>query len=48
MQRFESSVNSEYSKTILVQYKYHQGFESSVNSEYSKTDGYVVVDTQSV
>ncbi len=35
--KFESSVNSEYSKT-LKNHKYTAPlFESSVNSEYSKT-----------
>ena len=45
---FESSVNSEYSKT-----KYHflyssSVFESSVNSEYSKTNLLVIGCNQSV
>ena len=34
---FESSVNSEYSKTCLGNFDEEKGFESSVNSEYSKT-----------
>ena len=35
--RFESSVNSEYSKTIIAYLHIGFLFESSVNSEYSKT-----------
>ena len=35
--RFESSVNSEYSKTKSFQRGVNTLFESSVNSEYSKT-----------
>ena len=35
--RFESSVNSEYSKTVYGQTDTTGTFESSVNSEYSKT-----------
>ena len=35
--RFESSVNSEYSKTVSKLRKFVPVFESSVNSEYSKT-----------
>ena len=34
---FESSVNSEYSKTQTKKYEQEIEFESSVNSEYSKT-----------
>ena len=34
---FESSVNSEYSKTEPYVLSCNQRFESSVNSEYSKT-----------
>ena len=34
---FESSVNSEYSKTIIFNGNGTATFESSVNSEYSKT-----------
>ena len=34
---FESSVNSEYSKTLPAQPAGTKRFESSVNSEYSKT-----------
>ena len=34
---FESSVNSEYSKTLNASVKSVSWFESSVNSEYSKT-----------
>ena len=34
---FESSVNSEYSKTLADSEKEVLEFESSVNSEYSKT-----------
>ena len=34
---FESSVNSEYSKTFIYRTIKHNTFESSVNSEYSKT-----------
>ena len=34
---FESSVNSEYSKTWNVNETNKKQFESSVNSEYSKT-----------
>ncbi len=34
---FESSVNSEYSKTLREQLAEAKKFESSVNSEYSKT-----------
>ena len=37
MKQFESSVNSEYSKTKEQELKAHIPFESSVNSEYSKT-----------
>ena len=35
---FESSVNSEYSKTMLKVKIYTARFESSANSEYSKTE----------
>ena len=35
--QFESSVNSEYSKTRSRSYGQRAMFESSVNSEYSKT-----------
>ena len=35
--QFESSVNSEYSKTPLKLNNHETEFESSVNSEYSKT-----------
>ena len=35
---FESSVNSEYSKTKKTAHFGGIVFESSVNSEYSKTD----------
>ena len=35
--KFESSVNSEYSKTALLVSSATVLFESSVNSEYSKT-----------
>ena len=35
---FESSVNSEYSKTPASVRRYRLKFESSVNSEYSKTE----------
>ena len=35
--RFESSVNSEYSKTGYIMDVQKAVFESSVNSEYSKT-----------
>ena len=35
--KFESSVNSEYSKTYYEITKPENQFESSVNSEYSKT-----------
>ena len=35
---FESSVNSEYSKTNNHETDRPPGFESSVNSEYSKTE----------
>ena len=35
--KFESSVNSEYSKTMVKYSHSFQSFESSVNSEYSKT-----------
>ena len=34
---FESSVNSEYSKTQSARRQCYFQFESSVNSEYSKT-----------
>ena len=34
---FESSVNSEYSKTLNLCIDIARQFESSVNSEYSKT-----------
>ena len=34
---FESSVNSEYSKTARRIKRFIERFESSVNSEYSKT-----------
>ena len=34
---FESSVNSEYSKTAFPHVSASLQFESSVNSEYSKT-----------
>ena len=34
---FESSVNSEYSKTYRYYDQMGKQFESSVNSEYSKT-----------
>ena len=34
---FESSVNSEYSKTLMLSFRGGFWFESSVNSEYSKT-----------
>ena len=34
---FESSVNSEYSKTTQLERISGERFESSVNSEYSKT-----------
>ena len=34
---FESSVNSEYSKTFSQEANQECEFESSVNSEYSKT-----------
>ena len=37
---FESSVNSEYSKTIFNLPSAFNQFESSVNSEYSKTVKY--------
>ena len=39
---FESSVNSEYSKTELIPPAKPAKFESSVNSEYSKTVLFVV------
>ena len=35
--QFESSVNSEYSKTQALKKGKNKQFESSVNSEYSKT-----------
>ena len=35
---FESSVNSEYSKTYRYYDQMGKQFESSVNSEYSKTE----------
>ncbi len=37
MIQFESSVNSEYSKTVIAGGFERVRFESSVNSEYSKT-----------
>ena len=37
MKTFESSVNSEYSKTNERSCNKRPAFESSVNSEYSKT-----------
>ena len=40
MYMFESSVNSEYSKTLSLILLAFLKFESSVNSEYSKTDGH--------
>ena len=37
LKTFESSVNSEYSKTAIDTIRTAGMFESSVNSEYSKT-----------